>query len=305
MSLAEKIRKLRKLRGLTQRQFALEVGASQQAVAKWEKGSYPNYESLQKLECYLDIHLTNIAQKSDFREIPYDLLETRVSTFISICFIGRAEPLWFSCSEVASGQFKTFLKADFLSESHSCDWYTIHANNNALLSINCERIKSVKFFEDPYDSTDDIEELQWIFGNKGINIRPLNRSNIEELCSNEKLDDRREDFPDFEHYSINLPTNSLNLDPELVVKITSETEVYYCDGTRTEHHFTAQSVAAGLAMLNDQYQVSEYLPPKLISFSDVFGNVEELFNPNQIHLIKSPALQVSKLREESRFRMSR
>ena len=50
MSFHSKMIKLRKIKGLTQESFALEVGVSRQSVYKWESGqSYPDVEKLLKI----------------------------------------------------------------------------------------------------------------------------------------------------------------------------------------------------------------------------------------------------------------
>lgn len=58
---AEKIKSLRKQRGLTQAQLAKEVGLSQQAVGKWETGrSAPDQKMLQFLADYFSVSLDSL-----------------------------------------------------------------------------------------------------------------------------------------------------------------------------------------------------------------------------------------------------
>ena len=50
MSFHSKMIKLRKIKGMTQENFATEVGVSRQSVYKWESGqSYPDVEKLLKI----------------------------------------------------------------------------------------------------------------------------------------------------------------------------------------------------------------------------------------------------------------
>ena len=50
MSFHSKMIKLRKIKGLTQENFAVEIGVSRQSVYKWESGqSYPDVEKLLKI----------------------------------------------------------------------------------------------------------------------------------------------------------------------------------------------------------------------------------------------------------------
>ena len=56
MTVGEKIRLLRKSKGLTQDAVAFDLGVSRQAIAKWEGGqSSPNSENLIKLANLLSV----------------------------------------------------------------------------------------------------------------------------------------------------------------------------------------------------------------------------------------------------------
>lgn len=61
MTFKEKIVKLRKLKGLTQDEFASAVGVSRQAVYKWESGqSYPEVAKLLEIKALFNISIDDL-----------------------------------------------------------------------------------------------------------------------------------------------------------------------------------------------------------------------------------------------------
>ncbi len=61
MTFKEKIVKLRKLKGLTQDEFASAVGVSRQAVYKWESGqSYPEVAKLLEMKALFNISIDDL-----------------------------------------------------------------------------------------------------------------------------------------------------------------------------------------------------------------------------------------------------
>lgn len=65
MTFKEKIVKLRKMKGLTQDEFASAVGVSRQAVYKWECGqSYPEVAKLIEIKMLLDISIDDLLDES-------------------------------------------------------------------------------------------------------------------------------------------------------------------------------------------------------------------------------------------------
>ena len=61
MTFKEKIVKLRKLKGLTQDEFASAVGVSRQAVYKWESGqSYPEVSKLLEMKILFNISIDDL-----------------------------------------------------------------------------------------------------------------------------------------------------------------------------------------------------------------------------------------------------
>ena len=61
MTFKEKIVKLRKLKGLTQDEFASAVGVSRQAVYKWESGqSYPEVAKLLEMKVLFNISIDDL-----------------------------------------------------------------------------------------------------------------------------------------------------------------------------------------------------------------------------------------------------
>lgn len=65
MTFKEKVVKLRKLKGLTQDEFASAVGVSRQAVYKWESGqSYPEVAKLLEMKILFNISIDDLLDDS-------------------------------------------------------------------------------------------------------------------------------------------------------------------------------------------------------------------------------------------------
>ena len=65
MTFKEKLVKLRKLKGLTQDEFASAVGVSRQAVYKWESGqSYPEVPKLLEIKLLFGISIDDLLDES-------------------------------------------------------------------------------------------------------------------------------------------------------------------------------------------------------------------------------------------------
>ena len=65
MTFKEKVVKLRKLKGLTQDEFASAVGVSRQAVYKWESGqSYPEVSKLLEMKILFNISIDDLLDES-------------------------------------------------------------------------------------------------------------------------------------------------------------------------------------------------------------------------------------------------
>lgn len=65
MKFNEKIVKLRKLKGLTQDEFASAVGVSRQAVYKWESGqSYPEVAKLLEIKLLFNVSIDDLLDES-------------------------------------------------------------------------------------------------------------------------------------------------------------------------------------------------------------------------------------------------
>lgn len=65
MTFKEKLVKLRKLKGLTQEEFANAVGVSRQAVYKWESGqSYPEVAKLLEIKLLFGISIDDLLDES-------------------------------------------------------------------------------------------------------------------------------------------------------------------------------------------------------------------------------------------------
>ena len=80
MKFSEKIVKLRKMKGLTQDEFASAVGVSRQAVYKWESAqSYPEVAKLLEIKLLFDISIDNLLDESYEVIVPEKKKKRRVS----------------------------------------------------------------------------------------------------------------------------------------------------------------------------------------------------------------------------------
>ena len=62
---SERLRELRKARGLTQKQLADEIGANERGIRFYESGRIPDVESLIKLADYFAVSLDYLVGRSD------------------------------------------------------------------------------------------------------------------------------------------------------------------------------------------------------------------------------------------------
>ena len=80
MKFNEKIVKLRKLKGLTQDEFAAAVGVSRQAVYKWESGqSYPEVPKLLEMKLLFGISLDDLLDENYEVVLPEKTKKRRIS----------------------------------------------------------------------------------------------------------------------------------------------------------------------------------------------------------------------------------
>jgi transcriptional regulator with XRE-family HTH domain len=80
MKFNEKIVKLRKLKGLTQDEFAAAVGVSRQAVYKWESGqSYPEVPKLLEMKLLFDISIDDLLDENFEVVLPEKTKKRRIS----------------------------------------------------------------------------------------------------------------------------------------------------------------------------------------------------------------------------------
>lgn len=78
--LADKLSSLRKARGLTQEELALELFISRSMIAKYETGkAYPTNEILQKLSDYFNISVDELVQKEELIDEHSKTLENNMS----------------------------------------------------------------------------------------------------------------------------------------------------------------------------------------------------------------------------------
>ena len=80
MTFNEKIVKLRKLKGLTQDEFASAVGVSRQAVYKWESGqSYPEVAKLLEIKLLFNISIDDLLDENYEVVVPEKKKRKRLS----------------------------------------------------------------------------------------------------------------------------------------------------------------------------------------------------------------------------------
>ena len=80
MTFKEKLVKLRKLKGLTQDEFASAVGVSRQAVYKWESGqSYPEVPKLLEIKLLFGISIDDLLDEAYEVVLPEKKKRRRIS----------------------------------------------------------------------------------------------------------------------------------------------------------------------------------------------------------------------------------
>ncbi len=80
MTFQEKVIRLRKLKGLTQDEFASAVGVSRQAVYKWESGkSYPEVAKLLEIKLLFNISIDDLLDESYEVALPEKKKRKRLS----------------------------------------------------------------------------------------------------------------------------------------------------------------------------------------------------------------------------------
>ena len=78
---AQKLINLRKSRGLTQEQLALEIFVSRSMIAKYETGkAYPTNEILQRIADYFNVSVDELVQKEQLIDEHSKALENKLST---------------------------------------------------------------------------------------------------------------------------------------------------------------------------------------------------------------------------------
>ena len=80
MTFAEKLVRLRKIKGLTQDEFASAIGVSRQAVYKWECGkSYPEVPKLLEIKNLFTVSIDDLLDESFEIELPQKKKRRRIS----------------------------------------------------------------------------------------------------------------------------------------------------------------------------------------------------------------------------------
>ena len=84
MLLGEKLKKLRKARGLSQEQLADQLNVSRQAISKWELGeSTPDTDNLIALSDYYGVSLDYLLRHQEVPEVSEQVMVREVQPLIS------------------------------------------------------------------------------------------------------------------------------------------------------------------------------------------------------------------------------
>ena len=124
--LADKLRCLRKSRGLTQEELALEIFVSRSMIAKYETGkAYPTNEILQKIADYFEISVDELVQREELIDEHSKTLEDnivkkeRVVTVVAIigililCIVGVLSVIEIDTTEYVVDYAQIEWDADF------------------------------------------------------------------------------------------------------------------------------------------------------------------------------------------------
>lgn len=107
MNFSEKLTRLRKIKGMTQEEFASAVGVTRQAVYKWESGkSYPEVMTLLEIKSLFGISIDDLLDEKFEVELPK---KTRRKSVIK-----KNEEVEFKVNEEAF-ESKTFEKTEVLA----------------------------------------------------------------------------------------------------------------------------------------------------------------------------------------------
>lgn len=109
---ADKLSNLRKTRGLTQEELALELFISRSMIAKYETGkAYPTNEILQRIACYFEISIDELVQREELIDEHSKVLEDNIVkkqklvTFVAIigviiiCIVGILSVIEINATE--------------------------------------------------------------------------------------------------------------------------------------------------------------------------------------------------------------
>ena len=109
---ADKLSNLRKSRGLTQEELALELFISRSMIAKYETGkAYPTNEILQRIACYFEISIDELVQREELIDEHSKVLEDNIVkkqklvTFVAIigviiiCIVGILSVIEINATE--------------------------------------------------------------------------------------------------------------------------------------------------------------------------------------------------------------
>ena len=131
MDFQDKLKELRKNRGLTQEELAQALFVSRTAISKWESGKgYPNIDSLKAISKYFSVSLDDLLSTDEIitiaeedgkqkerhlRDLVFGLLDCSIAMFLFLPFFGqRVDGVIQAVSVLMLTEEEIYIKAPYL-----------------------------------------------------------------------------------------------------------------------------------------------------------------------------------------------
>ena len=131
MDFQDKLKELRKNRGLTQEELAQALFVSRTAISKWESGKgYPNIDSLKAISKYFSVSLDDLLltdeiitiaeedgkqKERHLRDLVFGLLDCSIAMFLFLPFFGqRVDGVIQAVSVLMLTEEETYIKVPYL-----------------------------------------------------------------------------------------------------------------------------------------------------------------------------------------------
>ena len=131
MDFQDKLKELRKNRGLTQEELAQALFVSRTAISKWESGKgYPNIDSLKAISKYFSVSLDDLLltdeiitiaeedgkqKERHLRDLVFGLLDCSIAMFLFLPFFGqRVDGVIQAVSVLMLTEEEIYIKAPYL-----------------------------------------------------------------------------------------------------------------------------------------------------------------------------------------------